>query len=305
MKFLEPNFDMTFKKVDDFTTEVIIEPLPQNFGHTIGNSLRRILLNSLPGGAAIRIKISGVSHQFSTIKGIHEDVLEFILNLKEVRFTLEDDKEAKVKLSVSGKKTVTAKDLQLPAGVTITNPDKVLARLTDAKAKLSATITVATGIGYVFFEEFAVDERGVIPLDASFSPIQNVTYSVESTRVGRRTDFDRVRMTVTTDGSISAKDAIKGSAKILTDFFKFLQDPVRKVEVKEVSPASKIPDGFIEDLELPTRVTNALKKGGYEELSDLNGATLIDLKQVKNLGEKSINEIVKKAIEKGITIEEK
>lgn len=303
MKFLEPNFDMTFNKVDDFTTEVIIEPLPQNFGHTIGNSLRRVLLNSLPGGAAIRVKISGVSHQFSTIKGIQEDVLEFILNLKEVRFTLEDEKEAKVKLSVNGKKTVTAKDLELPAGVTISDPSKVLAHLTDAKSKLSATITVATGVGYVPAEEFAVDERGVIPLDASFSPIQNVTYSVESTRVGRRIDYDRIRMIITTDGSISAEDAVKGVAEILTDFFQFLQNPVRKVEVKEVSPASKIPDGFIEDLELPTRVTNALKKGGYEELSDLNGVTLTDLKQVKNLGEKSIKEIVKKAAQKEIIIE--
>jgi len=303
MKFLEPNFDMTFNKVNDLTTEVIIEPLPQNFGHTIGNSLRRVLLNSLPGGAAIRVKVSGASHQFTTVKGVQEDVLEFILNLKEVRFTLENEKEAKVKLSVTGKKTVTAKDLDLPAGVTVADPSKVLAHLTDAKSKLSATITVATGIGYVAASEFAVDERGVIPLDASFSPIQNVTYSIESTRVGRRIDFDRVRMTITTDGSITAKDAVKSAAEILTDFFKFLQNPVRKVEVKEVSPASKIPDGFIEDLELPTRVTNALKKGGYEELSDLNSVTLTDLKQVKNLGEKSIDEIVKKAAEKEIIIE--
>jgi len=303
MKFLEPNFDMTFNKVDDLTTEVVIEPLPQNFGHTIGNSMRRVLLNSLPGGAAIRVKISGVSHQFSTIKGIQEDVLEFVLNLKEVRFTLEDEKEAKVKLNVTGKKVVTTKDLVLPAGVTVADPNKVLAHLTDAKSKLSATITVATGIGYVPAEEFAVDERGVIPLDASFSPIQNVTYSIESTRVGRRIDYDRIRMLITTDGSVSAKDAVKGAAEVLTDFFQFLQNPVRKVEVKEVSPASKIPDGFIEDLELPTRVTNALKKGGYEELSDLNGVTLTDLKQVKNLGEKSIKEIVKKAAQKEITIE--
>ena len=304
MKFLEPNFDMTFNKVDKFTTEAVIEPLPKNFGHTVGNSLRRVLLNSLPGGAAIRVKITGVSHQFSTINGIQEDVLEFVLNLKQVRFIIEDNKEAKVKLAVTGKKTVTVKDLQLPAGVTVVDPDKVLAHLTSAKSKLSAAITVVNGVGYVSSEEFAVDERGVIPLDASFSPIRNVTYSVEDTRVGRRIDFDRVRMVITTDGSISAKNAVKGAAEVLTDFFKFLQNPVRKVEEKEVAPASNIPDGFIEDLELPTRVTNALKKGGYEELPDLDGVTLADLKQVKNLGEKSISEIVKKAAEKGITIEE-
>lgn len=303
MKYIEPNFDMNFNKVDEYTTEVVIEPLPNNFGHTIGNSLRRILLNSLPGGSAIRVKISGISHQFTTLKGVQEDVLEFVLNLKEVRFNIEDEKEAKVKLNVSGKKIVTAKNLELPAGVTVANPDKVLASLTDSKSKLSATITVVNGIGYVPADEFAVDERGVIPLDASFSPIQNVTYSIEATRVGRRTDHDRVRMLVTTDGSISAEDAIKNSAEILTDFFQFLQNPVRKVEAKETSPASKIPDGFIEDLELPTRVTNALKKGGYEELSNLDGVTLADLKQVKNLGEKSIKEIVKKAAQKGINIE--
>jgi len=304
MKFLQPNFDLTFNKVDDFTTEAVIEPLPNNFGHTIGNAVRRILLNSLPGSVATQVKISGVSHQFTTLKGVHEDVLEFVLNLKGVRFVLEgEDKEAKVKLSVSGKKVVTAKDLELPAGVRVANPDHLLANLTDAKAKISATINVGTGIGYVPAEEFATDERGVIPLDASFSPVENVTYSVEATRVGRRTDYDRVRLLITTDGSLSAEDAIKGAAEILTDFFKFLQNPVRQVEEKEVDDSKKIPDGFIEDLELPTRVTNALKKGGYEELSHLDGATMADLKQVKNLGEKSIKQIVKKAADKGINIE--
>lgn len=305
MKFLQPNFDLIFNKIDDFTTEAVIEPLPQNFGHTMGNAIRRVLLNSLPGSVATQVKISGVSHQFTTLKGVHEDVLEFVLNLKGVRFVIDgEEKEAKVKLSISGKKVVTAKDLELPAGVSIANPDHVLANLTDSKAKLSATINVGTGIGYIPAEEFATDERGVIPLDASFSPIQNVTYSVESTRVGRHTDFDRVRLVITTDGSLSADEAVKGAAEVLTDFFTFLQNPGRQVEEKKTDNSQNIPDGFIEDLELPTRVTNALKKGGYEELSHLHDATIADLKQVKNLGEKSIKQIVKKAADKGINIQE-
>ena len=299
---LKSNFKVVVNPAKDNTAEVILEPLPRNFGHTVGNALRRVLLNSLPGAAAIRVKIAGVSHQFSTLSGLQEDILEFVLNHKELNFQLRDLETAKVKLSVSGKKTVTAADLELPAGITIGDPKKVLAQLTSPKAKLSAVITVSTGIGYVLSDENAVDKLGVIPLDASFSPIVNATYTVESTRVGRRTDFDKVRLNLTTNGTIDPKEAVDQAAKILSTFFTQVYSPAPVEEEAEEPKRDKVLDGFVEDLDLPTRTTNALKKGGYEKLQDLSEANVSDLNQVKNLGSKSVEEIVKKLAVKGITI---
>ncbi|MBU1071328.1 DNA-directed RNA polymerase subunit alpha [Patescibacteria group bacterium] len=299
---LKSNFKVTVGPVKNNTAEVIIEPLPRNFGHTVGNALRRVLLNSLYGGAAIRVKIAGVSHQFSTLSGLQEDILEFILNLKELNFQLGDQDTAQVKLSVSGKKTVTAKDLELPAGVTVNDPEKVLARLTSPKSKLSAVITVAKGVGYVLSDEHMVDKLGVIPLDAAFSPVINATYTVESTRVGRHTDYDKVRLNLTTNGTIDPKTAVDQAAEILSTFFTQVYSPA-PVEKESSKPIKdKVLDGFIEDLDLPTRTTNALKKGGYEKLQDLAGANVLDLSQVKNLGGKSVEEIVKKLKTKDIII---
>lgn len=299
---LKPNFKVTVNPDKDNSAEVIIEPLPRNFGHTVGNALRRVLLNSLPGAAAIRVKIAGVSHQFSTLDGLQEDILEFILNLKELNFQLGDQDMVKVKLLASGKKTVTAKDLELPAGVTVSDPSKVLAHLTSPKSKLSAVITVAKGTGYVSSEEHTVDEIGVIPLDASFSPIVNVTYTVESTRVGRHTDYDKVRLNLVTNGTIDPETAVRQAAEILSRFFIQVHSPAPIEEEPSKTAKEKAPDGFVEDLDLPTRTTNALKKGGYEKLKDLAEASISDLNQVKNLGDKSVQEIVKKLKSKGIII---
>lgn len=302
---LKSNFKVIVSPVKNNSAEVVIEPLPQNFGHTVGNALRRVLLNSLSGAAAIRVKIAGVSHQFSTLSGLQEDILEFILNLKELNFRLEGQDTATVKLSVSGKKTVTAADLELPVQVTVSDPTKVLARLTSSKSKLSAVITVARGVGYVPSEQHMVDKIGVIPLDASFSPVVNATYTVESTRVGRRTDYDRVRLNLTTNGTIEPKAAVGQASEILSRFFTQIHSPALVEEKSGKVEKEKTPDGFVEDLDLPTRTTNALKKGGYEKLSDLVDANVSDLNQVKNLGNKSVKEIVKKLAIKGITINKK
>lgn len=299
---LKSNFTVTVGPVKNNSAEVIIEPLPKNFGHTVGNALRRVLLNSLSGAAAIRIKIAGVPHQFSTLSGLQEDILEFVLNLKEVSFGLEGSETVDVKISVSGKKTVTAADLELPAGVTVSDPTKVLAQLTSPKSKLSATITVAKGIGYVSSAEHIIDKIGVIPLDASFSPIVNATYTIESTRVGRRTDYDKVRLNLTTNGTIEPEAAIHQASELLTRFFAQIHSPALVEKEPEETKAEKAPDGFVEDLDLPTRTTNALKKGGYERLNDLAEATISDLNQVKNLGGKSVEEIVKKLVAKDIII---
>ncbi|OGD72171.1 DNA-directed RNA polymerase subunit alpha [Candidatus Collierbacteria bacterium RIFCSPLOWO2_01_FULL_50_23] len=300
---IKPNFKLTVKPRGVNSAEIVIEPLPVNFGHTVGNALRRVLLSSLSGGAAIRVKIAGVTHQFSTLDGLQEDILQFILNLKQVRFALAGEEEATVTLSVSGEKVITAADLSLPSGVRIANCEQVLAHLTAAKSKLSATITVGRGTGYVPAEEHATSEAGVIPLDASFSPVVRANYSVEATRVGRRTDLEKVRLMVTTNGTVEPEAAVLESAKILATFYTQVFNPTfEEVEEGMVSSLKAGSDQSIEDLDLPTRITNALKKGGLKTLADLVSSSKEDLIKVKNLGAKSAELVIKKAKAKGINL---
>lgn len=299
---IKPNFRLTFKPKEAHSAEVIIEPLPVNFGHTVGNALRRVLLSSLSGGAPIRVKIAGVTHQFSTLDGLQEDILQFILNLKQVRFSLDSD-EATVKLSASGEKVITAADLDLPSGVAVANREQILAHLTSAKSKLSVEISVAKGTGYVPAEENATSEAGVIPLDASFSPVIRANYTVEATRVGRRTDLEKVRLLVVTNGSIEPETAVLEAAKILSAFYTQVYNPTFEEVSEGSSGIIKIgQDQPIEDLDLPTRITNALKKGGFKTLADIGNASKGDLMKVKNLGQKSAELVIKKAKAKGINI---
>lgn len=298
---LQPNFKVTVKETDVNSAQIVIEPLPQNFGHTLGNALRRVLLTSLEGGAATSVKIDGVSHQFSTLAGLEEDVLEFILNLKTVNFAVDSDEVKTVKLHVSGVKEVTVADLDLPTGVTVSDPEKVLAHLTSPKSKINATITVARGMGYVAAEEHATDEIGVIPLDSSFSPVVAASYTIESTRVGRNTNFDKVRLNVTTDGTVSPVDAFKQAASLITNYFAHVNsEEAYSIETKVKATSETA--GFVDDLDLPTRVLNALKKAGIVKLADLKALSLSDLQKVKNLGEKSAQQVVEKANDKGIII---
>ncbi|KKT39614.1 DNA-directed RNA polymerase subunit alpha [Candidatus Collierbacteria bacterium RIFOXYB2_FULL_46_14] len=300
---LEPNFKVTVKDKKELNTaEVVIEPLPQNFGHTMGNALRRVLLTSLEGGAAVRVKIDGVSHQFSTLSGLQEDIVEFILNLKTLNFFVDSDEPVDIKLKVSGVKEVKASDLDLPSNVTVANPDTVLAHLTSPKAKLSAVITVTRGLGYVASEENATNEIGVIPLDASFSPVLKANYTIEAARVGRSSNFDKVRLTLTTDGTITPGEAVKNAARVLTSFYDYVNSAEAYI-VEKKSAHEVITAGFVDDLDLPTRVLNALKKSGINKLADLKALTLGDLKKVKNLGEKSAMQVVEKAAEKGVIIQ--
>lgn len=299
---LEPNFKVSVKDIAVNTAEIIIDPLPQNFGHTVGNALRRVLLTSLEGGAATRVKIDGVTHQFSTLSGMKEDVLELILNLKTLNFSVDSDEPVEIKLKASGTSVVKASDLELPVDVTLANPNTVLCHLTSPKAKLSATITVAKGMGYVSAEENATDEIGVIPLDASFSPVVKANYTIEAARVGRSSNYDKVRLTVTTNGTISPAEAVKNAARITTGFFDYVNS--EEAYIQEVKAKSVIETaGFVDDLDLPTRVLNALKKADINKLSDLKALTLADLKKVKNLGEKSAMQVIEKAGEKGVIIE--
>ncbi len=300
---VKPNFKLTVKPLEEpHAAEIIIEPLPINFGHTVGNALRRVLLSSLSGAAATQVKIAGVNHQFSTLDGLQEDILQFILNLKQVRFALDGD-EANVTLNVTGAKTVTAADLDLPAGVKVVNKDQVLARLTTGKSKLVAQIKVASGIGYVPAEEHVSGEIGVIPLDSTFSPVIRANYTVEATRVGRRTDFEKVRLLVITNGTVEPEEAVNAAAKVLSSFYTQVFNPTFEEAEEGVTSTLKMgQDQSIEELDLPTRITNALKKGGYKTLSDLGRSTKEDLMKVKNLGAKSAELVIKKAKAKGINI---
>ena len=302
---LQPNFTVATEAIDTNHARLTIEPLEKGYGHTLGVSLRRVLLTSIEGSAVTKVRIDGIQHQFSSLEGMREDVVEFILNLKQLRFNLENETEVIVKLDVKGPKTVTGADLELPAGVTLANPDQELAILS-GKKNLSAEITVSRGLGYTLASEQAVTTLGDIPVDASFSPIIRVAYKVEATRVGRRTDFDKLIIETWTDGTIEAKDALDRAAKILVAHFKQIYDPIIVEAVAaepELSPAeNEVLRLTVEELDLPTRIANALRKGGYATVKDLCKADNESIAKVKNLGEKSVDIVVAALSQKGLSL---
>lgn len=283
-----------------------IEPLEAGFGHTLGNSLRRVLLTTLPGAAITSLKIDSVSHRFSTIDGVLEDVIEIILNIKKIRLSIHSDKPVKLSLKVSGKKEVKAKDLEIEGDAEIANPDQHIATLTDAKSKLNMEMKAEQGKGYSTAEEGKSDELGVIAIDALFSPVAAVNYSVEPTRVGRRTDFDKLILDITTDGTITPTDALNQAARILTDTFHEIFEPQSEEELEEVGP--KISEETlkltIEELDLPVRITNALKAIEINMIEDLINTPRVQLLKAKNLGAKSIHLISEKLGERGLSLRE-
>jgi DNA-directed RNA polymerase subunit alpha len=285
---------------------IAVEPLPQGYGLTLGNALRRILLSSLPGAAITQVLFRGVPHEFSTIKGVKEDVVQILLNLKNVRLRIDSDKPVKIYLEEKGPKEVKAGDLRLPAGVEVINPDFPLAGLADAKTKLEIEMTAERGSGYVPVEDRKSVPIGVIPLDAVFSPVRRVNYKVEATRVGQITNYDKLTFELTTDGTISPMDSVKEAAKILMDYFSLFVEP-RKIEEEaapEVARPSKMDkNALIEELELPTRVTNSLKSAGINTVGSLLKTPRGDLLKLKNLGAKSLADIESKLEEKGISPE--
>lgn len=279
----------------------VISPLEQGYGHTLGNSLRRILLTSLPGAAITSVKISGVKHQFSTLSEMKEDIVEFALNLKKVRFSYEGEKPVKVTLSVKGAGDVKAKDIKIPATVKVANPELVLATL-DKGAKLEVQLEIESGVGYSPAEDRVKGEIGLIPLDASFSPVSRVNYKIEETRVGRLTNYDKLILELWTDGTITPKDALVSAAKILVPYFNQIISP-KKAKTQEAKKEDKLgPIGklSVEEISLPTRVANALVKAGYDTVEDLAKAKREDLVKVRNLGEKSIKIVAVALADKGV-----
>lgn len=282
---------------------IVIEPLPQGYGMTLGNALRRVLISSLSGCAITQVKIAGVPHEYSTIKGVKEDVVQILLNLKRVRLEMADEKPVKLTLEEKGPKEVTAKDIKVPSGVKIANPNQPITTLADNKAKIEIEITAEKGIGYVPVEGRRGLGIGTIPLDANFTPVNKVNYKVEATRVGQITNYDKLTFEIDTDGTVTPAEAVKQAAKILTDYFNILVEqkktPKKEKENDEVKPKIE-KTATIEELELSTRITNSLRNAGIETVEDLLKAQKEELVKLKNMGAKSLSDIEEKLKDKGL-----
>ena len=279
----------------------VIEPLDRGFGYTFGNSLRRVLLSSLEGAAVTAVKIVGVSHEFATLPGVREDVTDIILNLKSLICRLHGESpEIEVHVVKKGEGVVTAADIEAPADLEILNPDLELAHLS-SKGKLEMTLTIGRGRGYVPAEGNRGPETtiGVVPIDSIFSPVRRVAYDVEAARVGQRTDYDKLRLDVTTDGSIEPRDAIGMAAEILIRQLAIFTDLDRiegfgqaAEEAAAEAPAAHGMENFpIEELELGVRSYNCLKRVGIETIGDLVSKSENELASIPNFGRKSIEEV--------------
>jgi len=279
-----------------------ITPLIKGFGHTIGSALRRTLYSATEGAAITRVSIDGVTHQFSTIEGVKDDILQILLNLKRIRFKKSVKEDVVLELDAKGSCDVKAGDIEAAAGVEIINKDLVITSLASKKT-LKAKLTVTSGFGYKPADESASVPHGVLLLDANYSPIVNVVTAVDTTRVGDDPNYDKLAITVTTDGTIDAEDAIREAASKLKEFFykiqtgrdytaeeeKLLEDSNAE---EDSTPKIPVDEVALEELHLPTRTINALRKAGIKTLGDLADRTEDELLRVRNLGEKSIREII-------------
>ena len=299
------NFKVKAVAQKDNEGTFVLEPLEAGFGHTVGNCLRRVLLSSLEGAAIDSIKIDGVAHQFSTIPGVLEDVTEIVLNLKKIRLNIFSDKPIKISLKASGKGEVKASDIDTLGGAEIINKEAHIASLTAPAAKLHIEMTAQKGMGYVMADEKKTAEIGVLLIDSIYTPVLSVSYKVEPTRVGRSTNFDKINMQIITDGTIKPEDALLKSAKILSDYFRQVYEPILEVEEVNIPAISnEILKLSVEELDLPVRITNALKACDIETVEDLVAAPKSQLLKAKNLGVQSINLISKKLEERGMSLRE-
>ena len=297
-------FEIKEEKKEKGYARFSISPLEQGYGQTLGNSLRRVMLTSLGGYAVTSASIAGIKHQFTTLKGMREDIVSFLLNLKKVRFASGLEKSEKIKIDVKGPKEVRAKDIKTTGTLSVANPDLVLAYLNKG-ASLKAEMQVDYGIGYSLSDERKERGVGIIPLDASFSPVNKVAYKVEETRVGRLTNYDKLVIEVWTDGTLEPNVAIVTASKILIAFYSQIVNPkkVKKVEEPKATDLGPVGKLSVEEIGLPTRVANALSRAGFETVEKLAKADPEVLAKVRNLGEKSVK-IVRIALgEKGVILE--
>jgi len=289
---------MSYEPESETLGAVEVEPLDRGFGHTFGNSLRRVLLSSLEGAAVTSIKVDGVQHEFTTVKGVREDVTDIILNLRGLvcRLVGEAD-EIEVELSRQGPGTVTAGDIACPADLEILNPDLEIANL-EAGASLDMVLTIARGRGYVPADQNKGPGStiGVIPVDSNFSPVRRVRYEVGAARVGQRTDYDKLTLEVETDGSVDPRTAVAQASAILIERLSIFADPKDIRLLGEEEPEAPQPGGemaniLIEELELGVRSYNGLKRVGVETIGDLISKSEDDLSAIPNFGKKSIEEV--------------
>lgn len=299
-------------KVEDHganSATFVIEPLHSGYGMTLGNSLRRVLLSSIAGAAVTSFKIEGVSHEFTTVKGVKEDVVDIMLNLKGLRFRVFGQEAQTLRIEAKGKGKITAKDIQTNADVEVVNPDHVIATVDDDKAKFVMDLTVEIGRGYRTIEEGSAKKASDhVALDAVFSPVMRVRYKVENTRVGQMTDLDKLIITIDTDGSITPREAFEESAAILVNQYMALAGQTR-VEASEpltggsdqaASADSDEPTELmtpIEDLNFSARTTNALINNDIHTLKDLFSLSDIELKELKGFGSKALDEVKDKLAE--------
>lgn len=305
IEFEKPNIT----KVDESTNygKFVVEPLERGYGTTLGNSLRRILLSSLPGAAVSSIQIDGVLHEFSTIDGVLEDVTQIILNIKKLALKMNTDEDKNIEIDVNGPAKVTAADIVAYPDVEVLNPEQYICTVADG-GHFHVRMTVKKGRGYVAADQNKSDDMpiGVLPIDSIFTPISRVNYQVESTRVGRRNDFDKLTLDVWTNGSISPREAISLAAKILTehlDIFVNLTDEAKNAEImveKEETHKEKMLEMTIEELDLSVRSYNCLKRAGINTVQELTNKTEADMMKVRNLGRKSLEEVKNKLADLGL-----
>ena len=289
----------------------VVEPLERGYGTTLGNALRRIMLSSLPGTAATSIKIAGVQHEFSTIPGVKEDVTEIVLNIKGLLTKLHTESGKTVYIEATGPCEVTAGDIKADAEVEVLNPELHIATL-DSGASLNMEITLSHGRGYVSADRNKAAQPqtviGVIPVDSIYTPVYKVNFTVEPTRVGASSDFDKLTLEVWTDGTISARDAVSLGAKILCDHFTLFTDLSETVGnkptvvEKQETGGSKILDLTIEELDLSVRSFNCLKRANINTVADLISKTEDKMMKVRNLGRKSLEEVINKLAMMGLTL---
>ncbi|MDO5617364.1 DNA-directed RNA polymerase subunit alpha [Kocuria sp.] len=297
--------------VADNRSRFAIEPLEPGFGYTLGNSLRRTLLSSIPGAAVTSIRIDGVLHEFSTVDGVKEDVTEIILNIKKLAVSSEEDEPVVAYLNKQGPAEVTAADIQVPAGVEIHNPDLHIATL-NSKGSLELELTIERGRGYVTAAQNKAGdaEVGRIPVDSIYSPVLKVTFRVEATRVEQRTDFDRLILDVETKEAITPRDAVASAGTTLVELFGLARELNAEAEGIEIGPsptdAAMAADMAlpIEDLELTVRSYNCLKREGIHTVGELVTRSEADLMDIRNFGAKSIDEVKVKLVELGLALKD-
>lgn len=298
----KPSIEALDLTADGTYGKFVVEPLERGYGTTLGNSLRRVLLSSLPGYAITSVKIDGVLHEFSTIDGVKEDVTEIVLNLKGVILKIHGDGPKTIYIDASGKCEVTAGDIKVDSDVEILNPEHLIATLEEG-ASLKMELTCDKGRGYVSAErnkQLMQPVIGVIAIDSIYTPVLKVNYTVENTRVGQITDYDKLSLEAWTDGTISAQEAVSLGAKILTDhldLFVDLSEEARETEtmiVKNDDSKGKLLEMTIEELDLSVRSFNCLKRAGINTVEDLINRSEEDMMRVRNLGRKSLEEVVAK-----------